>query len=152
MATTHSIEHHPDLVELRERYDRAAATPVVQMLEALALITGVYLAASPWIVGFDGFTTLAISNLITGAAYILFLGGLGHAANAYERSHAMAWAAAAIGIWTIVAPWAIAGDVSSTRSVTSNVITGAVAVLCALALAAAMRGRGGTSARKESRR
>ncbi len=140
MATTQSIEHHPDLVELRDRYDRAAATPIVQALEALAMITGVYLAASPWIVGFDGFTALAINNLITGAAIVLLVGGA--AGNAYERSHARAWAVAAIGIWTIVAPWAITGDVSNTRSVTSNVITGAVAVLCALALSMAMKARG----------
>ena len=57
------IEEHPDLMELRARHDRAAATPRAQMIEALALITGLYLAASPWIVGFNGFTTLAVTNL-----------------------------------------------------------------------------------------
>ncbi|UGQ12235.1 SPW repeat protein [Yinghuangia sp. ASG 101] len=146
MATTQPIEHHPDLVELRDRYDRAAATPIVQGLEALAMITGVYLAASPWIVGFNGFTGLAISNLITGAALVLLVGGA--AGNAYERSHARAWAAAAIGIWTIVAPWAISGHFHNTRSITSNVVTGAVAVVCALALSMAMRARGKTRARR----
>ncbi|MFD9048842.1 SPW repeat protein [Streptomyces zaomyceticus] len=40
--------------------------PRAQMVEALALITGPSLAASPWIVGFDGFTTPAVTNLITG--------------------------------------------------------------------------------------
>ncbi|MFF4392206.1 SPW repeat protein [Streptomyces sp. NPDC001552] len=138
MASTHRapIEEHPDLMELRDRHDRAAATPRAQMVEALALLTGLYLAASPWIVGFNGFTTLAVNNLITGIAYMLLLGGLG---NSYERTHSMAWAAAAIGIWTCVAPWVVAGDVAHTRSITSNLITGAIATLLALAAASAAR-------------
>ena len=140
MASTHRppIEQHPDLMELRARHDRAITTPRAQMIEALALITGLYLAASPWIAGFNGFTTLAVTNLITGIAYALLLGGLG---NSYERTHSMAWAAAAIGIWTCVAPWVVAGDVARTRSITSNLITGAIATLLALAAASAARDR-----------
>ncbi|MER5312952.1 SPW repeat protein [Streptomyces sp. NPDC002773] len=151
MATTHRapIDEHPDLVELRARHDRAAATPRAQMIEALALITGLYLAASPWIAGFNGFTTLAVTNLIAGIAYMLLLGGLG---NSYERTHSMAWAAAAIGIWTCVAPWVVAGDVAHTRSITSNLITGAVATLLALAAASAARDRGDNRHGARSRR
>ncbi|MEV7442578.1 SPW repeat protein [Streptomyces sp. NPDC091204] len=138
MASTHRapIEEHPDLMDLYARHDRAAATPRAQMVEALALITGLYLAASPWIAGFNGFTTLAVTNLIAGIAYMLCMGGFG---NSYERSHSMAWAAAAIGIWTCVAPWIVAGDVAHTRSITSNLITGALATLLALAAASAAR-------------
>ncbi|MFE2699315.1 SPW repeat protein, partial [Streptomyces mirabilis] len=79
MASIHRvpIEEHPDLMELRARHDRAAATPRAQAIEALALITGLYVAASPWIAGFNGFTTLAVTNLIAGIAYMLLLGGLG---------------------------------------------------------------------------
>ncbi|MDX3771700.1 MULTISPECIES: SPW repeat protein [unclassified Streptomyces] len=140
MASTHRapIEEHPDLVELRARHERAAATPRAQMIEALALITGLYLAASPWIAGFNGFTTLAVNNLIAGIAYMLLLGGLG---TSYERTHSMAWAAAVIGIWTCVAPWVVAGDVAHTRSIISNLITGVIATLLALAAASAARGR-----------
>ncbi|WP_033821866.1 SPW repeat protein [Kitasatospora sp. MBT63] len=138
MASTQRppIDEHPDLVELRARHDRAAATPRAQMIEALALITGLYLAASPWIAGFNGYTTLAVTNLIAGLAYMLLLGGLG---TSYERTHSMAWAAAAIGIWTCVAPWVVAGDVAHTRSITSNLITGVIATLLALAAASAAR-------------
>ncbi|MFE5112366.1 SPW repeat protein [Streptomyces sp. NPDC056663] len=140
MASTHRapIEEHPDLVELRARHERAAATPRAQMIEALALITGLYLAASPWIAGFNGFTTLAVNNLIAGIAYMLLLGGLG---TSYERTHSMAWAAAAIGIWTCVAPWVVAGDVAHTRSIISNLIIGVIATLLALAAAFAARDR-----------
>ncbi|MGW0466268.1 SPW repeat protein [Streptomyces sp. NPDC003027] len=140
MASTHRapIEEHPDLMELRARHDRAAATPRAQMIEALAVLTGLYLAASPWIVGFSGFTSLAVTNLIAGIAYTLCLGGLG---NSYERTHSMAWAAAAIGVWTCVAPWVVAGDVARTSTITSNLITGVIATLLALAAASAARDR-----------
>ncbi|MER6780360.1 MULTISPECIES: SPW repeat protein [unclassified Streptomyces] len=139
--TTHSIEHHPDLAEMRSRFERVTSTPAAQAVEALALITGLYLAASPWIAGFSGLGALAINNLIAGVAYCLCMSGLG---SAYERTHAMAWTAVAIGAWTIVAPWVIAGDVSTTRSVVSNVITGGVALLLALSMAG-MAGRDRTT-------
>ncbi|MFE3937027.1 hypothetical protein ACFXPJ_25510 [Streptomyces goshikiensis] len=38
--TTHSIEHHPDLAEMRTRFERVTSTPAAQAVEALALITG----------------------------------------------------------------------------------------------------------------
>ncbi|MFF4295837.1 SPW repeat protein [Streptomyces vinaceus] len=139
--TTHSIEHHPDLAEMRSRFERVTSTPAVQAVEALALITGLYLAASPWIAGFSGLGALAVNNLIAGVAYCLCMSGLG---SAYERTHAMAWTAVAIGAWTIVAPWVIAGDVSTTRSVVSNVIAGGVALLLALTMAG-MAGRNRTT-------
>ncbi|MFD7625641.1 SPW repeat protein [Streptomyces sp. NPDC059851] len=135
--TTHSIEHHPDLAEMRSRFERVTSTPAAQAVEALALITGLYLAASPWIAGFSGLTSLAVNNLIAGLAYCLCMSGLG---SAYERTHAMAWTAVAIGAWTIIAPWCISGNVDTTRTVVSNVIAGGVALLLALAMAS-MAGR-----------
>lgn len=132
--TTHSnIEHHPDLAEMRTRFERVTSIPAAQAVEALALITGLYLAASPWIAGFSILGPLAVNNLIAGLAFCLCMGGLG---SAYERTHAMAWTAVAIGAWTIVAPWAIAGPMDVTRSIVSNVITGAVALCLGLAMMA----------------
>ncbi|MGX1881712.1 SPW repeat protein [Streptomyces sp. NPDC055287] len=133
MTTHPSIEQHPDVAEMRSRFERATTTPRAQAIETLALLTGVYLAASPWIAGFNGLTTLAVCNLITGVAYALCMGGFG---SAYERTHAMAWAATAIGAWTIVAPWVVSGNVDVTRSIVSNVIVGCVALLLGLAMAA----------------
>jgi hypothetical protein len=43
------------------------------------------------------------------------------------------------GLWTCVAPWVVAGDVAHPRSITSNLITGAIATLLALAAASAAR-------------
>lgn len=136
MTTHPSIEHHPDLAEMRTRFERVTSTPAAQAVEAMALITGLYLAASPWIAGFSFLTPLAVNNLIAGLAFCLCMGGLG---SAYERTHAMAWTAVALGAWTIIAPWAIAGEMDTTRTIVSNVITGAVALCLGLAMAAMAR-------------
>jgi peptidoglycan/LPS O-acetylase OafA/YrhL len=135
---THTtMESHPDILEMRERHalaERAVTTQQGQAIEALALITGLYLAASPWIAGFNGFTTLAVNNLITGIAYAMLMSGFGQA---YERTHARAWAACVLGVWTIISPWVVAGNVDTTRTVVNNVIVGAIGLLLALAAAAA---------------
>ncbi|MFE7836222.1 SPW repeat protein [Streptomyces sp. NPDC057474] len=148
--TQTTLESHPDILEMRERHaraERAASTQQGQAVEALALITGLYLAASPWIAGFNDFGTLAINNLITGIAYAFLLSGFGHA---YERTHARAWAAALLGLWTIVAPWMVAGNVDTTRTIVNNVIVGVLGLLLALAASAAAKetdrsGRGRTA-------
>ncbi|ADI05287.1 hypothetical protein SBI_02166 [Streptomyces bingchenggensis BCW-1] len=151
---THAtMESHPDILAMRERHtwaEQAATTPVAQAVEAISLITGLYLAASPWIVGFNGMLTLAVTNLITGVAYAVLMGGFGHA---YERTHGMAWAAALLGVWAIIAPWVVSGSVATMRTIISNVIVGAVALVLALFASsqakakAATPGRGGSSAR-----
>ncbi|MFD7558515.1 MULTISPECIES: SPW repeat protein [unclassified Streptomyces] len=143
MTTHPSIEHHPDLAEMRSRFERVTSTPAAQAVEALALITGLYLAASPWIAGFSILTPLAVNNLIAGLAFCLCMGGLG---SAYERTHAMAWTAVVLGAWTIIAPWAIRGDMAFTRTIVNNVIVGGVALCLGLAMAG-MAGRNETRTR-----
>lgn len=144
--TTHAdIEQHPDLAEMRSRFERATNNPRAQAIETLALVTGLYLAASPWIAGFSGLTNLAVSNLITGIAFALCMGGF---SSAYERTHAMAWTACAIGAWTIISPWVVSGAMDTTRTIVNNIIVGAVALLCGLAMAAAAGARGGGSSRR----
>lgn len=131
---------HPDILAMRNRHEmaeRVATTPRAQAVEAMALITGLYLAASPWIAGFNGFSTLAVNNLIVGIAYaVIMSGGFGRA---YERSHSMAWAACALSVWTIFAPWVVAGDVSTTRTIVNNIVVGVIALMLALMAAAAAR-------------
>ena len=151
MATSSrsSMETHPDILDMRKRHEmaeRASTTPRGQAIETLALLTGLYLAASPWIAGFNGLTTLAVNNLILGIAYALLMsGGFGRA---YERTHGMAWACCALGLWTIISPWAVAGDVSTTRSVVNNVIVGVIALLLGLAASAAAKSADAPSARR----
>jgi hypothetical protein len=136
-----NIEHHPDLVELRARYEQGTTRSSVQGAEALGILTGLYLAASPWIAGFNGHPTLAVNNLITGIGYAMLMAGFG---SAYERTHAMAWAATLIGVWTCVSPWAVAGNVHTTRTIWSNCVTGGVAILLGLMVVGAA-GRTGMS-------
>lgn len=139
-ASRSSMEMHPDIIDMRERHEmaeRATSTPQGQAVGTLAFLTGIYLAASPWITGFNGLSTLAVNNLLVGLAYALLMsGGFGRA---YERTHSMAWGACALGLWTIVAPWVVAGDVSTTKTIVNNVITGVIAALLALAASAATR-------------
>ncbi|MFI0812084.1 SPW repeat protein [Streptomyces echinatus] len=134
------METHPDIVDMRMRHEmaeRATSTPQGQATGMLAFLTGIYLAASPWITGFNGLPTLAVNNLLVGLAYALLMsGGFGHA---YERTHSMAWGACALGAWTIIAPWVVAGDVSTTKTILNNVITGALALILALAASTAAR-------------
>ncbi|MFF9817674.1 SPW repeat protein [Streptomyces sp. NPDC014006] len=143
------METHPDIVEMRQRHEmaeRATSTPQGQALGTLAFLTGIYLAASPWITGFNGLSTLAVTNLLVGLAYALLMsGGFGRA---YERTHSMAWGACALGLWTIVAPWVVAGDVSTTKTIVNNVITGALAALLAAAASAATRAAESPNARR----
>ncbi|MFJ7905825.1 SPW repeat protein [Kitasatospora sp. NPDC096204] len=133
MAThipTTGMEHHPDIVELRERYERATSTPRAQGIEALAVLAGLFLAASPWIVGFTAYNTLTVTCLIVGLAYTALMAGYG---SAYERTHARAWAAAALGVWTIISPWVVSGSVAHGKNIVTCIIAGAVMFLLGLA-------------------
>lgn len=139
MATQPRIEDHPDLMSMRAHYAQVSARPSLQAAEGLSLLTGLYMAVSPWVVGFDG-NPLAVSNLVTGVALAVLALGFG---SAYERTFGMGWVAAAIGAWTIISPWAVQHASATTGTIVSNTITGAVAVLLGLAtMAMAARGRG----------
>lgn len=146
--TSHpNIEQHPDIIEMRARSELGAASSPVQAAEALAVVTGLYLAVSPWVAGFNRFNTLAINDLVTGIAFAVLMAGFG---SAYERTHAMAWGAALIGLWTIVTPWAVAGNVHTNRTIISQCVTGGVATL--LALTVSGMSRMGRSRMRSSRR
>ncbi|GAB2591393.1 SPW repeat protein [Streptomyces capparidis] len=139
--TTHTrIEHHPDLVAMRAQYERAGATPSAQAVEGLSLLAGMYLAISPWVVGFNGgaTNTIAINNLIVGLAVAALAFSFG---SIYERTHGMGMVAAALGAWTVVAPWVVSGPVDTTKIIVSNIITGAL--ICLLGLTTMVLGRMG---------
>jgi hypothetical protein len=135
--TRPGLERHPDILEMRDRYERASCTPVAQAVDGLSMLSGLYLAISPWVVGFQSLTRLSISNLVTGLALAALALGL---ASAYGRTHGLSWIPPLIGLWTIIAPWVMG---SATRaSIWNNVITGAVILLLGLgAMAVGMRQR-----------
>lgn len=132
MSTMSSrMEHHPDIQALQAATERAAWTPTAQGVEALSILAGLFLAASPWIVGFQDVRTIAVNNLITGVAFAL-LAFVGR--SAFERTHGMSWAGFGIGVWTIIAPWVVAGHVDIARVIWTNTWTGGVAAALALAM------------------
>ena len=136
---THPIEQHPDLVKLRVASDSAAARPLAQATEALSLLAGLYLAISPWVVGFHATApTLTANNLITGLALVAFALGV---VPAFERTHSMGIAAAFIGVWTTVAQWVIQSSPTDAGIIASNVAAGAIVFLLALTTMAQSKDR-----------
>jgi hypothetical protein len=128
VATHTRIDEHPDLMAMRAHYAEVSARPQLQAAEGLTLLTGLYLAISPWVVGFNG-NPLAVSNLVTGIALAVLALGFG---SIYERTFGMGWVAAGIGAWTIISPWAVQHASATTGTIVSNTITGAVAVILGL--------------------
>ncbi len=123
------MSRHPDIVELREKYERASEAPDAQAVTGLLFLTGLYIAISPWVVGFNGFSTLTVNNLICGIALAMLALGF---ASVYGRTHGLVWAAPLIGLWTILAPWIVSGNVDTASTIWNNVVAGAIAVLLGL--------------------
>lgn len=127
------MARHPDLIELRERYDAASASPVSEVAAGLALLGAVFLAASPWIVGFSALTAITVTNLIAGSALAVLVIAL---TGAYGRMHGLTFVVPAIGIWTIAAPWVIAGAMDVTRTIYANCFAGGAIVVLGLIMLA----------------
>lgn len=130
MSTSSPIAGHPDLTEIRQRYEAAAETPTAQMAVGMALLAGLFVALSPWITGFSGLTpALALNNLVIGLAAAAL--ALSFAA-AYQHTHGIAWTCPALGAWTIVSVFVMSGTAMTTATVLSNVIGGAVLIIAGL--------------------
>ncbi|WP_371786675.1 SPW repeat protein [Streptosporangium subroseum] len=109
---------------MRERYERAGSSTAAQGIDGLSLLAGLWLAISPWVVGFNGLSRISVSNLVTGIA----LAALAMAfAAAFGRTYGLSWIAAIIGIWTIIVPW-VTGS-ATTSTIWTNVVTGVVIFL-----------------------
>jgi hypothetical protein len=124
MSTVHSsIDHHPDLLALRASYERVAESMSAHVTFGLTLLTGLYVAASPWIVGFSATRSLAMCDLIAGIAVAFMAYGF---ARALGRTHGMTWTVPVLGLWVIVSPWILQGLTLTAGMIWSNVIAGAV--------------------------
>lgn len=145
MSTVHSsIDHHPDILALRERYGRVAESMTAHGTFGLTLLGAVYAAVSPWVVGFDGTRALAVNDFIVGIVCVALAFAF---AMALDRSHGMTWTLPVLGVWFIVAPWVLHGVSPHGTMIWSNVIAGAVLTLLGLnAMYFGMRARSSTSA------
>jgi len=123
MSTVHSsIDHHPDLMALRARYERVAESMSAHVTFGLALLTGLYVAASPSIVGFTDTRSLVWCDFIAGIAVAFLAYGF---ATALDRAHGMTWTLPVLGVWVIVSPWVLPGVALTAGMIWSNVVAGA---------------------------
>jgi hypothetical protein len=139
MTTVHSsIDQHPDILALRARYDRVAESMAAQATFGLTLLTAVYVAMSPQIIGYQASAKLTVNALIVG-------GTIGFLAMCFgcalDRTHGMTWTLPVLGVWLVISPW-IYGDGPTAGIMWSHVISGVlVAVLGMYAMYFGMRVR-----------
>ncbi|MUL82739.1 MULTISPECIES: SPW repeat protein [unclassified Mycolicibacterium] len=126
MSTVHSsIDQHPDILALRAGYDRVAESMTAQVTFGLTLLTAMYVALSPWIVGYDAFSRLTVNDLIIGGA-IAFLSTC--FSFALDRAHGMTWTLPIFGVWLIVSPWVLVSGPTA-GMIWSHVISGALVMV-----------------------
>jgi hypothetical protein len=103
MTTSHaSIDQHPDILALRASYDRAAESMTAQATFGLTLLTAIFVALSPHVVGFDAFTRLPANDLIVGITVAVLALSFG---SALDRTHGMTWTLPVLGLWLMASPW-----------------------------------------------
>jgi hypothetical protein len=128
------------MTEMRARYARILDGGQAVAVDGLVLLTGLYLAVSPWVVGFAGNTPrLAVNNLVMGVAVAVIGLGLAQAPLVMYR---LSWAMVGIGAWTIIAPFATRSAYDNTGAVVNNIVTGAITALLGLAAVAMLMSAG----------
>ncbi|MGW1465104.1 SPW repeat protein [Streptomyces sp. NPDC002308] len=133
---------HPDLPEMRERYNRTLGGRDVALVDAPVFLLGLYCAVSPWVLHFTSSQPALVQhNLIIGIALAVL--GLGITASP-SRMYGLSWAICAMGAWMIVAPW-IVGSGPDLGVILNNVIIGGLAVVLGLICAAASMKSGGST-------
>jgi hypothetical protein len=122
---------HPDVLEMRERYERISASPPTVITDGLLLLAGLWLALSPFVVHFGGAApNVAVSNLFVGVVVT----AVGLALSIAPRSMLrLSWATALIGAWVVVSPWAIQHSGVQLGLILNNAITGGIILLLGLA-------------------
>ena len=133
---------HPDVHEMRARYDKMLGRRDVAMIDAPVFLVGLYCIISPWVVGFSATQAdFATHNMIVGTAIGLLALGF---TVAPQRMYGMSWALCAVGIWLAVAPWVLITD-PGTSLIWNNIIVGALTFLLGLMAAWQVRGTRETS-------
>lgn len=129
-----TMTDHPDMIEMRERYERISGSPPVVLIDGLVLLAGLWLAISPWVVRFNTVApNVTVNNLVLGLAVTVVALGLTMMPQHMAR---LSWATAVIGTWVIVSHWVIQRADSSVGIAINNVITGAITLFLGVAAAA----------------
>lgn len=130
MSTAHSIDQHPDILALRAGYERAAESVTAQTTFGLILLSAVYAALSPWIVGFNASAPrVAANDLIVGLVVAVLAVGF---ASALDRTHGMTWTLPVFGVWLVVSLWIVRGLTPTAGMIWSNVVAGALIIVFGL--------------------
>ncbi|MEV4139425.1 SPW repeat protein [Dactylosporangium sp. NPDC049742] len=145
VSSYRTISEHPDVAEMRERYERITASGQAIVVDGLVLLAGAWLAISPWIVHFNmSAPSVTINNLILGVMVSVIALGLTWAP---ARMYRLSWAMAAIGVWVIIAPFVTRQW--SAGIIWTNAVTGGLTLLLGLAAVGILftTGRTGTGTR-----
>ncbi|MCU7730303.1 SPW repeat protein [Actinoplanes sp. KI2] len=149
-TSRYAMADHPDLLEMRERYERVSASGPAVITDGVVLLAGLWLAISPWVIHFN--TTapdVMRNNLILGIAVGVIALGLTLAPIRMVR---LSWATAVIGAWVVISQWVILQGGATAGLVINNVITGGVIALVGIAAAMILSAgsRATTTARRAS--
>ena len=135
------IEEHPDIATLRGRYERIGESRTVQLAAGLTVLAGMFVALSPWIVGFSAQMGLPVNNLLVGLAAVALAIGF---ASTFRTTHGLAWVVPLLGVLTIISPWVVAGANATLGVILANVIGGAVLLFAGQAVSGLRMLRRGT--------
>ncbi|GIF12866.1 SPW repeat protein [Actinoplanes teichomyceticus] len=139
---------HPDLVEMQARYERAAASGPAVITDGMTLLAGLWLAISPWVVGFDlTAPAVRVNNLVLGIAVAVIAVAL---TAAPQRMVRLSWATAALGAWVVVSQWIIQQSSSSAPIMINNVVSGALIMVLGVAAASILKASESTAAPRQT--
>jgi hypothetical protein len=132
------ITSHPDVAEMDQRYARVLHSPRVSAVDGLIMLTGLYVAISPWVVHFQNTNTIMrVVDLILGLGLAVI--GFGMSTRP-ERLLQAGWAVSLIGVFLIISPWvASAGHNAAYPVIYNNAFAGGVAVVLGLAAMGMLR-------------
>jgi len=120
-----SVVEYANAMSLRDRYECAREAPAAQITFGMMLVTGLYTALSPWLVGFDAQRLIAVNTIIG-----LSVASLAFAfACALERTHGLAWTVPVLGIWLAGSAWALFDVSVKAQAAWSNVVAGGAIVV-----------------------
>ncbi|MCX4678398.1 SPW repeat protein [Streptomyces sp. NBC_01433] len=132
--TRRDLAGHPDVPEMRERYNRMLGGRDVALVDGPAFLVGLYCAVSPWVLHFTASQpALVTHNLVMGIAIAVL--ALGFSVMP-ERMYGLSWAMCAMGAWIIVSTWVV-GSSPDTGVVINNIVIGGLTVLLGLICAGA---------------
>ncbi len=109
--------------------------------DAVNFLLGLWLVASPWVLGYAAETAAAWNGYIFGAAIALLAAIAFFAQQKWEH-----WVSLAMGVWLIVSPWVLTYTALQ-AAVWNQIVTGLVVCVLAIWAAASESGFGGLAAR-----